>query len=83
MSCTKKSLRKNNKAKIQKKEAENMAVFSKPANFSFQVAESKTEAFIKKDTRSVCKQSMEKFKIHGVKITPIKRLNQNIHMSKK
>lgn len=72
MSCTKKSLRKNNKSKIQKKEGKNMAVFSKPANFSFQVAESKTEAFIKKDTRPGFKQTMEKFKKHGGKTTPIK-----------
>ena len=49
-----------------------MAVFSKPANFSFQVAESKTEAFIKKDTRPGFKQTMEKFKNHGGMTTPLK-----------
>lgn len=58
-------------SKIQK-EAENMAVFSKPANFAFQVAESKTESFMKKDTRPGFKETIEKFKKHGGKTAPTK-----------
>lgn len=51
------------------KEAKNMAVFSKPANFAFQVAESKTESFVKKDTRPGFIKTIEKFKKHGGKTT--------------
>ena len=50
-----------------------MAVFSKPGNRAFVIAESKTEAFLKNDTKSAFKKSMEQFNRHGgmknVKIT--------------
>ena len=54
------------------KEEKDMAVFSKPANFSFQVTKSKSDEFIKKDTRSAFNKTIEKFKRHGRKIDTIK-----------
>lgn len=49
-----------------------MAVFSKPANFSFQVTKSKSDEFIKKDTRLAFNKTMEKFKRHGGKTDTVK-----------
>ncbi|MEE0693916.1 MAG: hypothetical protein U0M33_13640 [Lachnospiraceae bacterium] len=65
----KKHLKKDSKIS---KEAKNMAVFSKPANFAFQIAESKTESFVKKDTRQGFINTIEKFKKHGGKTTSTK-----------
>lgn len=42
-----------------------MAVFSRPVNHAFVVAESKTEAFLKNDTKPAYKKSMERFRRHG------------------
>ena len=54
------------------KEDKDMAVFSKPANFSFRVTKSKADEFIKKDTRVAFNKTMEKFKRHGGKTDTVK-----------
>jgi hypothetical protein len=44
-----------------------MAVFSKRANFSFNISEKKLNDFKKTDTRPAFTQAIEKFKKHGGK----------------
>lgn len=48
-----------------KKEELDMAVFSKPCNFAFEVSESKADAFLNKDTRTAFKKAMAQFQKHG------------------
>lgn len=51
------------------KEELNMAVFSKPCNFAFEIPESKANAFLNKDTRTAFKKAMVQFQKHGGKVT--------------
>ena len=50
------------------KEDDFESVFAKPIGFPFQVAESKSEAFLKKDTRPAFLEAMKRFERYGGKI---------------
>lgn len=58
--------------KNTKEEVDAMAVFAKPANFSFQISESKSVEFMKNDTKPAFQKAIDKFKQHGGKITTSK-----------
>lgn len=55
-----------------KEEVDDMAVFAKPANFSFQISESKSVEFMKNDTKPAFQKAIDKFKQHGGKTTASK-----------